>query len=65
MVEKKLRPLLKNYDKILVVAGKRYREVLKNLWDERFVFVKSRGYGDLCRIVREAIPREKSLVEFT
>jgi len=60
MVEKKLRPLLKDYDKILVIAGKQYREVLRNLWDERFVFVKSRGYGDLCSIVSKAIPKGKN-----
>jgi len=60
MVEKKLHPLLKDYDKILVIAGKQYREVLRNLWDERFVFVKSRGYGDLCSIVSKAIPKGKN-----
>ena len=64
LVEERLRPLLKNYDKIVVIAGKRYREVLKNLWDERFVWVKSRGYGDLCSIVKRVIPKEKSLLEF-
>lgn len=63
-VEEKIRPLLKNYEKILVIAGKRYREVLENIWDDRFIAVKSRGYGDLCSIVKKAIPKEKSLLEF-
>jgi len=63
-VEMKLRPLLKNYDRIVVIAGKRYREVLKNLWDERFVAIKSKGYGDLCSIVSRAIPKEKTLLDF-
>jgi len=63
-VEERLRPLLKNYEKIVVVAGKQYREVLKNLWDERFVAIKSRGYGDLCSIVNKAIPQRKTLHDF-
>lgn len=54
-VDEKLRPILKNYDKIVVIAGKQYREVLKNLWDERFIVIKSKGYGDLCSIVSKAI----------
>jgi len=56
--------LLKNYDKVVVIAGRQYREVLQNLWDERFAAIKSRGYGDLCSIVKRAIPKEKSLLEF-
>ena len=63
-VEEKLRPILKNYDKIVVIAGRQYREVLKNLWDERFVEIKSRGYGDLCSIVSRATVQEKSLLDF-
>lgn len=64
VVEEKLRPLLKNYDKIIVIAGKQYREALKNLWDERFIAIKSRGYGDLCSIVKRAIPKERTLLDF-
>jgi len=64
VVEERLPPLLKNYDKIVVIAGKQYREVLKNLWDETFVAVKSRGYGDLCSIVKRAIPKERTLLDF-
>ena len=64
IVEEKLRPILRNYDKILVIAGKRYREVLSNLWDERFITIKSKGYADLCRIIRKVIPKERSILEF-
>jgi cytoplasmic iron level regulating protein YaaA (DUF328/UPF0246 family) len=63
-VEEKLRPMLKGYDKIVVIAGKQYREVLKNLWDERFVAIKSKGYGDLCSIVSRAIGSGKSILDF-
>jgi len=63
-VEEKLRPLLERYDKVVVIAGKQYREVLKNLWDERFIEIKSKGYGDLCSIVSKAIVQEKSILDF-
>jgi len=32
------------------------------LWDDRFVTVKSRGYGDLCSIVMKSF--DKSLLEY-
>jgi hypothetical protein len=64
IVEERLRPILDGYEKILVIAGEKYRETLRNLWDERFIIVKSRGYGDLCRIIRKALPKERSLLEF-
>jgi len=64
LVEEKLRPVLKSYDKIAIIAGKQYREVLKNLWDDRFVMLKSRGYGDLCSIVKKATPQGKTLHDF-
>ena len=64
LVEDKLKPVLKDYEKIVVIAGKKYREVLRNLWDERFIAVKSKGYGDLCSIIRKATPKGKSLLEF-
>jgi cytoplasmic iron level regulating protein YaaA (DUF328/UPF0246 family) len=63
-VEEKLRPLLERYDKVIVIAGKQYREVLKNLWDERFIAIKSKGYGDLCSIVSKATVQEKSILDF-
>ncbi len=63
-VEERLRPLLKDYERIVVIAGKKYREVLQDLWDDRFMTIKSKGYGDLCSIIKKLIPKEKSLVEF-
>ena len=51
-VESKLKPILDSYDRILVIAGARYRQVLRNIWDDRFLTIKSRGYGDLCRILK-------------
>ncbi len=64
IVEEKLKPILNDYEKIVVIAGEKYRETLRNLWDERFITVRSKGYGDLCRIIKEALPKEKSLLEF-
>ena len=64
LVENQLRPVLENYDKIVVIAGEKYREVLRNLWDERFISIKSKGYGDLCSIVKMATPEGKSLLDF-
>lgn len=55
-VEKGLSEIIDTFDTILVIAGKNYRETLRNVIDERFVFVKSRGIGDLVHIVSEAIP---------
>ena len=56
IVEEKLQPLLKKYDKIIVVTGKMYRKVLKNLWDERFIIIRGRGYADICNTIKHAFP---------
>lgn len=53
-VSDRLIEILAEFDKILVIAGKRYRDVLEDVWDERFMYVKSRGYADLARIVNRA-----------
>jgi cytoplasmic iron level regulating protein YaaA (DUF328/UPF0246 family) len=58
-VEEKLKPTLEKYEKIIVIAGKLYREVLKNLWDEKFIAIKSKGYGDLCSIIKKATIQQK------
>lgn len=64
-VEKGLSEIIDTFDTILVIAGKNYRETLRNVIDERFVFVKSRGIGDLVHIVSEAIPKpDRRLDEF-
>jgi len=64
LVEDRLKPILENYDKIVVIAGEKYRRVLQTLWDDRFVAVRSKGYGDLCSIVENAIPKTKPLIEY-
>jgi cytoplasmic iron level regulating protein YaaA (DUF328/UPF0246 family) len=64
MVEEKLKPILTNYKKILVIAGEKYRDVLRNLWDARFVTIKSKGYGDLCRIIKILIPKGRTILEY-
>ncbi|MEM2111076.1 MAG: tRNA-guanine transglycosylase DpdA, partial [Candidatus Bathyarchaeia archaeon] len=63
-IEKKLREILGNYDKIVVIAGSKYRRTLRDLWDNRFEIVRSRGYGDLCKIIKNATPSVKSIMEY-
>ena len=60
----KLQKIIPNYDFILVIAGKNYREVVKELIDDRFIFIKSKGYGDLCSKVISVISRQKELSHF-
>jgi queuine/archaeosine tRNA-ribosyltransferase len=61
----KLRSLLLNYDNVLVIAGKNYREVIKELIDDRFLFIKSKGYGDLCSKISDTSKRNtKNLLEY-
>jgi hypothetical protein len=64
IVERKLAQLLRKYDKIIVIAGEKYRKVLHNLWDDRFMTVRSKGYGDLCRIVQKATPETEPLLKY-
>ncbi len=63
-VEEKIKEEFSHYDKIVVVAGEKYREVLMNVFDERFYFLKARGIGDLISIVSKAIPKNKNLSNF-
>ncbi|MCD6371623.1 MAG: hypothetical protein J7L39_02785, partial [Candidatus Aenigmarchaeota archaeon] len=51
----KLKEIIPSYEYVLVIAGKNYREVLRNLIDEKFIFIKARGYGDLCSKVISTI----------
>jgi cytoplasmic iron level regulating protein YaaA (DUF328/UPF0246 family) len=65
LVEQDLKKILNNYDTILIIAGKNYREVLSNLINERFVILKSRGIGDLVHIVSSAIlPKNKTIDDY-
>ncbi|MGB8779903.1 MAG: tRNA-guanine transglycosylase DpdA [Candidatus Bathyarchaeia archaeon] len=63
-VEKKLGELLKEHDKIVVIAGEKYRKALHNLWDDRFTIIRSKGYGDLCNIIEKATPPEAGLLKY-
>jgi hypothetical protein len=64
-VEGKLLDQIAPYETIVVIAGEKYREVLLNLFsDERFVFLKARGIGDMIKIVSDAIPKNKPLSDF-
>ena len=64
-VEQKLRNILSPYDHIVVIAGENYRRVLVNLLDDRFVFIKTKGIGELTSIVGRAIPdKNKKLSDF-
>ena len=64
-VEDRLREIIDQYDQIVVIAGKDYRLVLENIWDNRFVFLKARGIGDLCSLVGRSIPpQDHSLDEY-
>ena len=51
-----LAEILYQYDKVLVVAGKPYREVIEPLMDYRFYILNSAGYPVLCSKVKGAIP---------
>jgi hypothetical protein len=64
VVEDKLKLILEKYDKIIVVAGEKYRRVLQGVWDDRFISVRSKGYGDLCRIIENATERTESLLKY-
>lgn len=64
IVEKKLGELLNEYDKIVVIAGEKYRKALYNLWDNRFMVIRSKGYGDLCNIIEKAMPPEATLLKY-
>ena len=64
-VEDRLNEIIDQYDQIVVIAGMTYRMVLENIWDDRFVYLKARGIGDLCSIVARSIPpRDRSLDEY-
>ncbi len=64
-LEERLSDVIDRYDQIIVIAGLNYRKVLEDIWDERFIFLKGRGIGDIYSIVAKAIPqRDRSLDEF-
>jgi len=66
IVNKRLFSILQKFDKIVVIAGEKYRKTLDELWDDRFVYVKSKGYADLCKILDGTIKKicECKLTDF-
>ena len=54
-VEPKMKKLLPNYDKILVIAGEKYRRTLINVEDERFYYLKVSGIGVLQKTLKDAV----------
>lgn len=60
-----LAEILGDFDHILVIAGKHYREVIEPLYDNRFEILNSAGYPVLCKKIKDATPARKSeLQEF-
>ena len=59
-VEEKLTPILENYDKILIIAGKNYREVLKGVIDGRFYILKKGGIGEMLHVLSSSLPKNDS-----
>lgn len=52
-IENKLSVLHQRYDKILVIAGDKYRRTLKGISDERYYFLKTSGIGHILHILKE------------
>jgi hypothetical protein len=57
-VEEKLTPIPGNYDKILIIAGKNYREVLKGVIDRRFYILKKGGIGEMLQVLSNSLPNK-------
>ena len=56
-IVEKLKTILPKYEKVIVIAGRVYDDVLEQVWDHRFSRIESRGYGDLCRILSDMAKR--------
>jgi len=55
LVEPRIKKLLPKYDKILVIAGEKYRRTLINIEDERFYYLKTGGIGLLQKTLKDAV----------
>lgn len=65
-VEIALEPFIDKFDTICIVAGEQYRAVVRNMMDERWCYLKTRGIGDMVSIVSRAIPgRDHTLDEYS
>lgn len=62
IVYEKLKKIIPRYDVILLIMGKRYREVLSDILNENFIILRSKGYGDLCS--KLVFPTDFNLLKF-
>jgi len=53
-VNEQLSKILPQFEKVLVIAGEMYRKLLRDLSDERFVYVRASGYANFCKIMDQA-----------
>ena len=59
-VTDRLTQILEKYDTVLVIAGKKYRKTLEDVWDDRFIYLKAGGYALMVKkvhtVIDEVIP---------
>jgi hypothetical protein len=53
-VNEALKSIRNHYDRVLVVGGKNYRQVLSEVTDPGFLYLKGKGYADMCQQLRNA-----------
>ena len=51
LVIPKLKEIIEKYDVILVIAGKKYRDVIDDVFSNKFIILQAKGYGDFCKKV--------------
>ncbi len=65
LVTAALRKILPNFDKVVVIAGEKYRMTLAEVWDDRFSYVKAPGYAKLAQVVERAVQEiQPKLVQY-
>lgn len=55
LIHDKFEALQSQYQKILVVMGKKYRDVIESWFDERFEIMEGRDYCDYVKKIKERI----------
>jgi hypothetical protein len=59
-VTEKILEHIDNYDKIIVIAGTKYRETLENVWNGKFIYLKAGGLGLMTQIVNKAFTQKQT-----
>jgi len=60
-----LKKIVPKYGNIIIIAGEKYRSVIKPLKTDSWFFLKSsKGYGDLCRMVSQKIGEQTKLSQW-